>query len=286
MNIHNHLIERDAVDADSLIPSHISQMTSVEVCEGLDSHDFLSRFGKPNQPFLLKNGVKNTPAMQKWDWSFFAQQYGERQIIVYKTSNRNHYQTMLFKDYIDYIQTTTDTDPLYLLDWFVDKNCPELRADYTVPAYFQSWTDKFLPILRPKFLAFYIGPKNSASRLHIDILSTSAWNAVFRGKKLWVFYPREQTEAVYQGKVNAFSPDYEKYPLYQHAQGLYAVQNPGDLIFTPSNWWHAVLNLEHTVSLTDNFINASNSQLFIRDLPFSLRHLIKRTWHRRRQKYN
>lgn len=259
-------------------------MPRVETCEQLDKNSFITRFAKPNIPFLYKNGVKDTVAMQKWDWAFFSEQYGDRTIIVYRTGNRNQYQKMLFKDYIDYILTTHDADPFYLLDWFVDKNCPEVCADYSVPAYFDSWVDLFMPI--SKFLAFYIGPKNSASPLHIDILSTSAWNAVFKGQKLWVFYPPNQSEFVYNGKVNPFKPDYNKYPLYKMAKGIVAIQNAGDLIFTPSNWWHCVYNMEHTISLTDNFINGSNSHLLVRNLIPSIVHLAKRTWKRRHQQYN
>jgi len=269
-----------------MIAPHITEMPAVATCESLEPSQFLSRFGTPNLPFLLKNGMGETPAMQKWDWQFFAQGYGDRLIIVYRTKNRNNYERMTLKEYIDYIHTSNDADPLYLLDWFVDKNCPELRQDYTVPAYFHSWTDKFAPKFRPKFLAFYIGPKNSASPLHIDILSTSAWNAVFRGAKLWVFYPPEQSKLLYGGKVNPFNPDPEKYPLFKQAQGFYAIQQAGDLIFTPSNWWHAVFNMEHTISLTDNFINRSNIKIFLNSLPHSMAHLIKRTWKRRHQQYN
>lgn len=259
-------------------------MPVIETCEQLDQNSFLARFGKPNVPFLLKNSLSGTAAMQKWDWQFFSDTYGDREILVYRTKNRNHFEKMLFKEYIDYIHTTRDDNPFYLLDWFVGKNCPELCADYSVPDYFHSWLDNFFTI--SKFLAFYIGPKNSASPLHIDILSTSAWNAVFRGQKLWVFYPPEQAGFIYQGKVNPFNPDYDKYPLYKQAQGIYAIQNAGDLIFTPSNWWHCVYNMEHTISLTDNFINQSNSKLFVNNFFPSIIHLAKRSWKRRRQKYN
>ncbi len=267
-----------------MIESHIKAMPHVETCEHLDTERFLKHFGRPNIPFLLKNGMKDTPAMQKWDWSFFSDTYGDRSIIVYRTGNRNRYQKMSFKAYIDYIHTTQDEHPLYLLDWFVDKNCPELCQDYSVPSYFTSWLDNFMPI--SKFLAFYIGPKHSASPLHIDILSTNAWNAVFKGQKLWVFYPPSQAQFLYDGKVNPFKPDHVKYPLYKNAQGSYAIQNPGDLIFTPCNWWHGVYNMEHTISLTDNFINSSNSKHVLRNLFSSMVHLAKRSWKRRNQKYN
>lgn len=266
--------------------THVLSLASIPSCQALDNEIFLKQFGKPNKPFVLKAGIRHTPAMGKWTWDFLREKFGSKEIVVYKTGNRNDYKIMRFNDYIDYIHTTEEEDPYYLLDWFVEQNCPELRADYEMPSYFQSWADRLPTPLRPHFLAFYIGPKNSASPLHIDIMSTSAWNAVFQGQKLWVFYPPEQANLVYRGKVNPFQPDYEKFPQFKKAQGMFCLQEAGDVVFTPSGWWHSVLNTEHCISLTDNFINSSNIQRFFTRFFPATGHLIKRTWKRRNQIYN
>lgn len=44
------------------------------------------------------------------------------------------------------------------------------------------------------------------------------------------------------------------------------VQEPGDVIFIPSGWWHMVLNLEVTVSVTQNFVDCSNLDNVCREL--------------------
>jgi hypothetical protein len=94
--------------------------------------------------------------------------------------------------------------------------------------------------------------------MHVDVMASSAWNAVITGQKLWVFFPIDQLEFIYNGQINAFKPDFDAFPLLKNARPYYCVQNPGDIVFTPSMWWHQVYNAEDTISITGNFLNHTN----------------------------
>jgi histone arginine demethylase JMJD6 len=135
------------------------------------------------------------------------------------------------------------------------------------------WWSKRLQVgekRRPPYRWFLMGPKRSGTCVHIDPLGSSAWNTVVSGKKLWVLFPPGTPKSVVKAKrqilpdeddeaINFFidliprlKRDYPTLDVYQFIQG------PGDTVFIPGGWWHAVLNLEDSIAITQNYCSKQN----------------------------
>lgn len=131
-----------------------------------------------------------------------------------------------------------------------------------------------------------MGPERSGTTVHVDPLSTSAWNTLIHGQKRWVLFPPHVPKSVVKGRdlirddeddepihyfmyilprikrkaaaacfCNGSQPegsDYKDFACYEFTQ------NPGETVFIPNGWWHAVLNLTHTVGITQNFCSTRN----------------------------
>jgi mannose-6-phosphate isomerase-like protein (cupin superfamily) len=91
---------------------------------------------------------------------------------------------------------------------------------------------------------------------HYDVHRNLA--CVVAGRRRFTLFPPEQVENLYPGPVlgapggvpvslvNVWSPELEKFPRYAAALEVAqeTVLEPGDAIYIPSLWWHAVESLE------------------------------------------
>lgn len=210
------------------------------------------------EPFMLAGAASDWPAMHIWTDDYFRRKFGNLNLQA-KRRIDGEYQTKVFtlSDYLGYMEQEWDA-PFYLTDCKFHLGT-DMERHYWPPNIFTCWYREIPASKRKNTLSWlYIGAKNTYSRLHLDIWNTSAWNTVVTGSKLWLFFPLSDQKYLYDGEVNPFNVDQDRYPLFKNARPMVCLQSPGDIVFTPSNWWHAVYNLEKGVSITENFINESN----------------------------
>merc|ERR1740121_86503 len=143
--------------------------------------------------------------------------------------------------------------------------------DYTPPELFpHDWFSLMNHESRPPFRWWCIGPKRSGTTVHIDPLATSAWNAVTHGCKRWVLFDPKESKRIVTGKDLRRSGEDDEAIMYfdfilprikrahPELKVYEGLQNPGDVIFVPGDWWHGVLNLEDTVAITQNYCGEDN----------------------------
>jgi histone arginine demethylase JMJD6 len=226
--------------------------------------EFNENYGLKSKPVLITGLMDNWKAKTKWTSDFLKQNFGNLEEPAYRSNNRDDKKIFKLEDYINYMETNSDKDPYYLTNTQFHLDT-EMVNDYEVPSYFTTCLQVMKDKLPRKFQlsCIYIGAKNTFSKLHLDIFNSSAWNAVISGKKIWLFYPPNQFRYLYNGAVNPFEPDLNKYPEFVNATPIVCVQNPGEVVYTPSRWWHAVYNEEAGLSLTENFVNETNFETVI-----------------------
>jgi hypothetical protein len=170
-----------------------------------------------------------------------------------------------------------DDRPLYLFERRFCELAPRMAREFDVPPHFADDLTRYLAPsgLRPDHRWLIAGPRRSGSAFHKDPNASSAWNALVRGRKAWVFYPPGSTPpgvvvggefgsdvatpaSVMEWYVDFFAQHRRRLRAGGADAPLCGVQEPGDVVFVPAGWWHQVLNLEDSVAVTHNFVSPRN----------------------------
>jgi hypothetical protein len=115
--------------------------------------------------------------------------------------------------------------------------------------------DNSLPLLAPSVAPTMWLGNAAIVAPHYDVHDNVA--CVVTGRRKFTLFPPEQIENLYVGPtlnapggvpismVNIKDPDFDKYPKFKDAlsSAQEATLEPGDAVFIPSPWWHAVESL-------------------------------------------
>ena len=179
--------------------------------------------------------------------------------------------------FLKYLENSTADSPLYVFDSrFVDNDvAKELLTHFKVPSYFP---DDLFGLAgerrRPPYRWFLLGPQRSGTCVHIDPLATSAWNTLIKGRKHWVVWPPwvkksvakcwdQEKDGEGDEAINYFIDFLPRLRRQLESKGetvpfFEFIQEPGDTVYIPGGWWHAVLNLDHSIAITQNYCGRQN----------------------------
>ena len=168
---------------------------------------------------------------------------------------------------------------LYLRNWRFHENNPHLLSDFTTPGFFSLDFGEQAGLVSPhSFTWLYLGERGSATPTHVDVMNSSAWMYVLKGRKRWRMVASSGLERCYTSAAGS-GPSVQEggdtlggslLDLFGESDEALAAAlgadatlwegevGPGELIFTPSKCAHAVQNLELTIALTSNYVDLSN----------------------------
>lgn len=227
----------------------------------LTREEFVNEYLIPNKAVILTDMVKDWPAFSKWSFEFFKVEFGDK---LFQAEGLE----LTFDEYYSYMSQCNEESPLYLFDQHF-ANSSGLANDFITPSkYFSDLFEIMGESRRPDYRWLICGPERSGSTFHIDPNSTSAWNAVIKGRKKWILYPpKHPPPGVYADNIgsNVTSPIslLEWYINFYSRNkpdkfAIEAICEEGELIFVPNRWWHSVLNLSDSIAVTQNFVNEQN----------------------------
>ena len=107
-------------------------------------------------------------------------------------------------------------------------------------------------------------PHGARQSNHQDDFGSSKWQAQIYGRKRWIMHPPEQSALLYNGLVDPFRPDLQRFPKYAEATPLDFVLGPGEVVVWSAGWWHATLALEDSLAIAQNLLNEHNYEEFRR----------------------
>lgn len=254
----------------------VAHKISIVSVNSLTVAEFIERFELLEKPCIIRNVpvLEDWSAVQNWTLDKLVQRYGNRYFKVGEDDD-GYAVKVKFKHFVQYLYNNTDDSPLYIFDshFDTDKISKSLLTDFRVPSFFPD--DLFSLVgerKRPPYRWFLVGPAKSGTCVHIDPLGTSAWNTVISGCKRWVLFPPGTAKAIAKateviGKdeddeaINYFVDFIPRLKSKYGAEQLGIVeflQLPGDTVYVPGGWWHAVLNVEDSIAVTQNYCSRTN----------------------------
>lgn len=249
----------------------------------------------PGRPVIVTDAIDAWPARTSWTFEQMRQSYGSDFVTVGdgSLSSGRPFKLTRFSDFIDYTNTPESglpgfwvdshsrpvrsapepsAAPFYLMGWQGVELHPELRDDMLPPpACLPDWSLALSPsmlsivgwVLDKDLVSIYIGPTGTLSSVHQDFGSTHSYLAQVQGSKQVYLFSPDDSPNLYGGQVDPEHPDFEAFPMLADATAWHATLGPGELLYTPPNWWHYVRSLERSITVSRNFFNRINYEQHI-----------------------
>ncbi len=223
-----------------------------------DLHDF-------RESYLLKHAVivtgfaRSIPAA-RWGIPYLTEVLSSQRPTVRLRDGR--YALMKMGDFFRYLENTepltSKVGPPYLTDFYLKPSFGDPERDRLgSQVRFPLLGDDEWPEWRERHVGWntlYAGPAGTRTPLHQDPFATTSWLAQISGTKAWRICEPSALTLEIAGALEPFSDAPMPCEFFD------AVLEPGDVMYTPPGWWHAVENETTSIAVTGNFVTVEEGR--------------------------
>lgn len=221
----------------------------VDTVDSISADDFKMNYYYAMKPLVIKGLAKQWPAYNKWNWDYFKQIVGDKEVGIYNNIKSDAYTPInkaddytTFGNYVDMISKGPAGWRIFLFNIF--DHAPQLTKDFT-------WPDHLMKGFVKKYPMLFVGGQTSITHMHFDIDLSHIMHTQFVGRKKVLLFPFEEQHKLYRKPFEVLSladfshyhekngtPDYEKFPALKNARGYEVTLDHGDTLFMPGGYWH------------------------------------------------
>ncbi|MGK2863746.1 MAG: cupin-like domain-containing protein [Chitinophagaceae bacterium] len=237
------------------------QLNPVTTVNSISPATFKKDFYQPGIPIVIKDLSKDWPAYHNWNWDYFKQLVGEKNVPLYNNVKSDAYTPVnkaddykTFGEYIDMISQGPAGWRIFLFNIF--DHAPGLINDFT-------WPDHLMNGFVKKYPMLFTGGATSITHMHFDMDMSHILHTQFLGRKRVLMFPYTEQHKIYRKPFEVLSladfshyykgngtPDYEKFPALKFAKGFDFTLEHGDTLFMPAGYWHHMEYLESGVAMS------------------------------------
>jgi hypothetical protein len=223
-------------------------------CHAPSREHFLRAYARSAHAVVLTGVTEDWPARSSWTPDRFSADYGTLRVPVEVWCGRQfsdvRRENMLLSEYVTVMREGEHNGcRRYLAGYPIFTHLPELERDMSWPRY----------IDRSRALAPYLsmGAPGTATPLHYDISHNLYVQLMGRKRVVLVshsyahnlYHPSLLDPYWWGSRVDIDAPDLARFPRFADVELLETVLEPGEMLFIPGRFRHALWSIDETVSL-------------------------------------
>jgi hypothetical protein len=234
------------------------KMIPIERRKDLSLKEFKSHYVRKGIPVVLEGAAKDWPCVQKWSLEYFKELHGDDKIVMVDQQHmQNPYESTTLAEVIDGIRSGSGK---YYRFYPLLERHPEHILDFD----YKWLRERRNPLTAFEAFQVFIGGDSTVTPLH-NANQCNLFTQVV-GEKKWVLYHYHHTAIVdpnpvanvyrsapvkaESGPVDVFNNDFEPpYDLYKYIDGYSVHLRPGDVLWNPPFYWHAVKNVGDSIGV-------------------------------------